>query len=105
MLKKPLSVVKLKADKQKLSLLIKTRSTAGFIAAYGILPVYAGTFLFYKIAHKTKWVKLVDMDLTTCLSEFETLDKYYKEVAFVPHTRLEKFWDWVSPFAFQEFGA
>lgn len=43
-----------------------------FFAAYLALPVVLAFYLYYKIAYKTRWVRVEDIDLQTGRNEFES---------------------------------
>lgn len=66
------------------------------MTAYIIIPIYSLAFAFWKFTRKTEWVSNAGMDLKTGLKAFDELDAHYQSISFIPRTRAEKFWDWVS---------
>lgn len=52
-----------------------------FFAAYLALPVVLMFYAYYKIAYRTHWVGVMDIDLVTGRNEFETdsVRKQWKE--------------------------
>ncbi|WOO78255.1 Proline-specific permease [Vanrija pseudolonga] len=50
-----------------------------FLSAYFGIALFAVLFTGWKIKHKTKMVKLKDMDFDSRVEEFDKLDEYYRE--------------------------
>jgi amino acid transporter len=66
-------------------------SADDFVINYILLPVFALFVLGYKFWHKTKWVKLEEMDIWTGRRESPDVDK-----ADEPQVNLEKQKSWWS---------
>ncbi|MBW0480905.1 hypothetical protein O181_020620 [Austropuccinia psidii MF-1] len=70
-------------------------SPSDFVASYLTLPIFVLCYISWKIIKQTKFVKARDMNFVTGTRELDEMDAEEREKAFVPHTKWEKFVDWL----------
>jgi amino acid transporter len=64
-----------------------------FFTSYFGLALVAVIFVAWKLYHKTKFVKLEDIDLTSRIAEFDSLDQYYEDHPIQSTTMWGRFLD------------
>ncbi|MBW0469818.1 hypothetical protein O181_009533 [Austropuccinia psidii MF-1] len=70
-------------------------SISDFLANYITLPIFAISYFFWKIFKKTKFVTAREMDFVSGTKELDEMDARERKKAFVPHTKWQKFVDWL----------
>lgn len=69
-------------------------SAKSFIPPYIDIPIFLGLFFGYKIAYKTKFVSLQDMDLWSGKEEIDRQEALWEEPK--PRNFLERIWFWIA---------
>ncbi|QRV74899.1 amino acid permease [Ceratobasidium sp. AG-Ba] len=66
-----------------------------FLAAYICLPIFAAFYLYWKIAKKTKWVRLEEIDFVTGRRELDEMNEQELARYKAPKGFLQRLWDWM----------
>ncbi|KAF6822539.1 amino acid permease [Colletotrichum plurivorum] len=69
-------------------------SAKTFVPPYIDIPIFLALFLGYKFVHKTKFVKLSEMDLWSGKAEIDRLEPTWPVVK--PRNWLERIWFWIA---------
>ncbi|MBW0469962.1 hypothetical protein O181_009677 [Austropuccinia psidii MF-1] len=75
--------------------LVNSWSTSKFISAYITLPIFIVFFISWKFYHKTKFVRVRDMDFETGRREFDLMAAEEEKKMVQPIGKLQKFLDWL----------
>ncbi|KAN0065050.1 hypothetical protein ACQY0O_001545 [Thecaphora frezii] len=70
--------------------------TSSFVTNYITIPLFLILWLGWKFYHKTKFVRLAEMDFDTGKRHLDEIDEKAKaEEAAVPKSAFKRFWDWL----------
>ncbi|ELU44206.1 amino acid transporter [Rhizoctonia solani AG-1 IA] len=66
-----------------------------FLAAYICIPIFVVFYLYWKIAKRTKWVRLEDIDFVTGRRELDEVAEQEEARYQAPKGFWQKLWDWM----------
>jgi len=66
-----------------------------FLAAYICIPIFGVFYAYWKIAKKTKWVRLEDIDFVTGRRELDDMDERELARFKEPKGFWQRLWDWM----------